>query len=694
MKLYDELMELGEYFLAGYIKSPKADRQNAVANAVKCHFENMPLPEMLSGETYYPSRGVSFLNTGELIWYFYCYALHPTVNYGYVPKERYDEVLNKISPENREAFIKLYEKDINPYWNSEVIEREFAVGGNSYVHSIINYERVLKEGLDSYLDRIKKNYNKNPMFYKSMETTYKAIKALHKRCVKYLKSLENPDKRLIKAFQTVPFKPAADFYEAMVCVNFMYYIDGADSIGRFDQYMMPYLKDTPDEEAIELLRAFFKNMDDTTGWQLTLGGSDGKGNKLANKMTELVLIASRGFRRPNLTIKINEDEDEKIWDLILDGWASGNGNPAIYNEELYVKNVGKAYNMRPEDLDKIAFGGCTETMVSGLSNVGSIECGILAPKYLENQMVWSFRDTETYEEFYRIVVDEIKVNIDKAVKQCNIDQKLKAENSPLPIRSFLIDDCIDSGVEYQAGGARYNGSCFNFAGITNLVNSFYSLKKLAFGKKYTNEEFYNAIMCNFSGYEELLNDINRLPKFGNDCKEVDEIAGALMTELGDYVLEKKCWRGKGAYIPSHIIFVTYEPLGKLLGAGPDGRLAREPIADSLGATQGTDKEGPTALINSVLNIPLEKFCGTPIVNMRFAKNSVTDPKEREKVKALMKTYLKGGGMQLQATVIDQKAMKEAMVNPEKYKSLIVRIGGYSEYFNNLTEALKREVIKR
>ena len=173
MKLYDELINLGQYYMAGYIKSPKADRINAIANSLKCHFENTPMPKTTQKETYYPNGSVSLLMTGELYWYFYCFCLIPTYN-GFNDSEQYDKVLHKISKENRPKFEKLY-KDMFPYWNGTVIDDQYAVGGQSYVHSIVNYERILKEGLDSYYDRIKKNYEKNPSFYKAMETTYKGI---------------------------------------------------------------------------------------------------------------------------------------------------------------------------------------------------------------------------------------------------------------------------------------------------------------------------------------------------------------------------------------------------------------------------------------------------------------------------------------------------------------------------------------
>ena len=410
-------------------------------------------------------------------------------------------------------------------------------------------------------------------------------------------------------------------------------------------------------------------------------------------MTELILIATKGSRRPNSSIRINEKESDRIWDLVLDQWASGNGNPAIYNEELYCKNLKKHLKVKPEDLDKIAISGCTEIGVSGLANIGAIECGVLTLAYFEDMFVRHFRECSSFEEFYKIVLDFIKYHIDIATTECNLDQELKAKYNPMPIRSLLIDDCVDRGVEYQAGGARYNGSTFNIVGVTNTINSLWTLKKLAFGKKYSNEEMYNAVMDNFSGHEDVLSDIKKLPKFGNDCEELDKLAADFIGELGDWTVKKSCWRG-GKYLPCHLVFSIYDDMGKCVGPTPDGRLSRQPISDSMGAYQGTDKEGPTALLKSALATPLYKFAGTPIINMRFSKKAVTDPKEREKVKALLKTYLKRGGMQLQVSVFDQKAMKDALAHPEKYPTLMVRMGGFSEYFRNLTEGVKREVIKR
>ncbi len=402
------------------------------------------------------------------------------------------------------------------------------------------------------------------------------------------------------------------------------------------------------------------------------------------------------YPHPNSGIFITGKETDEEWNSILDSWASGSSNPAIYNWNLYKKQVKKFYKVSEEDTKHIAFGGCTETMLEGMSNIGSCECGLLPLRYLMQTVVSDLCKFKSYEEFYKHYMIILRVQIENCVRQHRLDQKIKAEENPLPMRSLLIDDCIDTGVEYQAGGARYNGSCFNFASTTNTINSLYSLKKLGFGQKWKNEEITHAVLDNFEHNKELYNDIIKLPKFGNDNKEVDQMAHTFMKDLTEPILEMKMWRGNANYGPSHIILTGFVDVGKIWCdiASLDGRLAGEPVGDSIGAYQGTDTQGPTALLNSVTKIPLENFFGTPVTNIRLSKANFTTTAQRKKLIALLKSYIQMGGMQLQATVINQKAMKEALIHPENYKNLIIRIGGHSEYFNNLTPALKLEVIKR
>lgn len=687
MTLYKELLELGEYYLAGYAKSPKKSRIWKTVSAIDTHLKYMKMP-VHGNNIYYPDGNGELYHTGEACSYSYSYCLTNMKNDAIL-----EDVYEKISPENREAYQTLLQ-DIFRYRNGQCVDPEYNVGGVSFCHGTINYDRILREGLDSYLIRIKKNYEKNPELYEGLEFMWQSVKNFHRRCIKYLKSLPNPDRKLIKALENVPYKPAETFYEAMVCVNFMFYIDGCDCVGRFDQFMKPYLTDDiSDEEALFCLKEFWRNVNDSNAWQVTIGGYDRDNSKGTNRISELVLKSVKGFRRPQVTFQMM-NENDKMWDLVFDAWESGGGQPAVFNGPLILEEVAKHMKIKEKDKWKITFGGCTETHIFGSSNVGSTACGLQNLLLFERAMYYHLPKCRTYEEFYGKFLISTKRHILRAVKMTNLDQELKAKYNPLPIRSLFVDDTIDTGVEFQAGGARYNASSFNYAGTSNLVNALYTLKILGFGKKYSNEEIISACKNNFEGYKNLLADIKKLPKFGQDCEEVDLIAQDFFNETTDLIRSQKGWRPNCVYCPTYNLFVTFGDLGRNVGATPDGRLAYTPVGDSIGATRGDDTKGPTALINSVTKIPLKKMVTIPVFNIRIAKSGLKSKEGRKNIKALTETFFAKDGVQMQATVADQAELLDALKNPEAHRNLIVRIGGYSEYFWALPEDLKLEVIKR
>lgn len=688
MTFYDELLKFKEYYLAGFAQYPKKSRIFKTSNSIYTHFKYRTMPKHGKNAFYPDGRSNPYVDK-QVCLYQYCKGIASDLN-----AARYEEVYSKISKENKKAFEELY-KEIFVYTNGQCQNGpEYSVGGLSYNHSCINYERILKEGLDSYFDRIKKNQEKNPDFYKSLELALKGVKIFHKRSIEYLKSQKKPDKRLIKALLNVPFKPAKDFYEALVCVNFMYYIDGCDNLGRFDQYMEPYLKDISDEEAIELLKDLWQNIDDTDGYHVTIGGFNKKGNSGTNRMTHLVLKSAKGFRRPQISFLLREDETKETRELILDDWLSGSGQPALYNNKLFIKNYGDLLKIKKEDRWKISFGGCTETHVFGHSFTGSTSCGVQNLLIFERAMYYHLPNCKTYEEFYKKLLLSTKRHVLHAIKEANLDMELKGKYTPLPIRDLFIEDCIDKGIDIQAGGARYNNGSLCVSGTSNMFNSLYTLKTLGFGKKYSNEEIINACKNNFVGYETLLGDIKKLPKFGQDNEEIDKIGSDFLKEVTELVLTQKAWRGNGPWGVTINLFATYGNLGLNVGATPDGRLAKEPIGDSIGATQGDDILGPTALINSVTKLPLYNFVTVPVFNIRIAKEGLKKQKTRDAINALVDTFFEKDGMQMQVTVADQAELIDAVKHPEKHQNLMVRIGGYSEYFNRLPENLKYEVIKR
>jgi formate C-acetyltransferase len=379
----------------------------------------------------------------------------------------------------------------------------------------------------------------------------------------------------------------------------------------------------------------------------------------------------------------------------MDTLATGCGLPALHNEEAFIDALRDTQlGVREEDLGAYNGGGCTETMIHGTSNVGSLDAGINLPYILQQTL----EDHLAHAPDFGGLMDEVKADISEAVLEIvahvNADQAAKSRLRPQPMRSLLIDDCIDNGKEYNAGGARYNWSVINVAGLANLIDSLAAVREIVFetGEK-TGRELLEILRSNYEGDAPFHQRLALCPRFGNDDPKADDIAADISEFVFREFLKHEPWRG-GKFLPSCLMFVTYADAGSKVGATPDGRFAGDPIADSAGPHQGRDTQGPTAMLKSVASIPHDLALGTLVVNVRFMKDLFAGPAGREKLQHLVKTYFDMGGMQLQVNVVDQEVLRDAIAHPEKHEDLIVRIGGYSEYFNSLSPALKQTVLQR
>jgi formate C-acetyltransferase len=230
-------------------------------------------------------------------------------------------------------------------------------------------------------------------------------------------------------------------------------------------------------------------------------------------------------------------------------------------------------------------------------------------------------------------------------------------------------------------------------GLTNAADSLAAIKSLVFDEKYIDfETLLKALKANFSGFEDLLLKIKKdVPKFGNDNPYVDDIRADITKCLFDALREQESIIG-GHYIPGEVIFIAHEPHGSCTGATPDGRLHGEVLADSAGASQGKDLNGPTALINSVLKIPVDEIVTSVVLNIKFIKKFWS--RDKNKAIMLIKSFFKQGGQQMQINVCDNEVLQKAYDNPDEYRSLIIRVGGYSAYFTTLSKTLQLEIIKR
>jgi len=561
------------------------------------------------------------------------------------------------------------EKDLLP-----MVRTRHSVGGNGFVHSIPNYKRILKEGFNSYIKRIEKIEDND--FRDGLTEIIEGIKIYQTRSLELLEK-SNAPKALYAALKKVPFEPAETLYEAVVGWNFIFYLDGCDNPGRLDADLFEFYKD---EDITGLLREFFINVDNNEGYSSALGPD-------CNPLTLQCLKAVSGLRRPTMELRITESTPGEIWNAAADSLISGCGQPAFYNEDVYQSSLAKHFPSIPkEDLLCFNGGGCTETMLAGMSNVGSIDAGINAALILFESMPKYLEKAESFEAFYKELISQIQSETKAVLNEVNIYRKNRAELRPQPVRTLFVDDCIDKAKDFNAGGAKYGWSIINVAGLINVIDSLLAVKTLVYEKmEYTAEEFITLLNRQEPGF---LAKLRNCPCFGVDDESADSLARDFTQQVFEGFKQEIPYLGM-AFLPCSIQFITYADAGKRVGATPDGRAAGEPLCDSIGPVHGKDKKGVTALLNSAAKLPQSDALGTPVLNLRLRKSHIKDY-----LRPLISGYFRQGGMQVQISCISKEDMLDALEHPEKHENLIVRIGGYSEYFNRLSYELKQMVLQR
>ncbi len=708
----DVLAEMREFFAAGYFEIPDASPMIRSSRAVRRRFENRT-PEQYAGQCLYPIGKILHADAADSNR-----IIDPenSFNGNYLPW-KVDQALETADERQRETLLALrHALDAEATCNN-VITSPHTVGGRGYTHSIPNFGRVIAEGLDEHARRIatgladarKQDDSQRIDFYLGLEDVLVGIRTWHGHLLESLETWAAADDvqarnrdRLVEALNHVPFRPARSFFEALVAFNFTYYLDDCDNPGRLERVLWPYYeKDLAagvidHSQALDLMRQFVDNVCDNYGWSQAIGGSNADGTPAYNELTTICIEASHGKFRPSLELCVRDDMPDELWDTSMDALASGSGQPAFYNERAYTDGLRKLdMGVSDEDLVMWSGGGCTETMIHGCSNVGSLDAGINLPLILagtlDEQLV---KPGVTLGDITEAFKRDAAAAISEVLTQVSQWQQVRAETSPQPMRSLLIDDCIDSGLEFNNRGARYRWSVINVAAIANIADSLAALKQVVFDEEVVSASQMHAILAgNFDQHEEVQQRLLACPKFGNGLAEVDTIAADIAEFVYGEVLSHTPWHG-GRFLPSCVMFETYTSAGLGVGATPDGRKAGGPVADSVGPMQGKDTNGPTAMLRSVTSLPLDLAVGTPVLNVRFSKDMLTSTDGRDAVRRLIETYFEMGGLQMQISVLDCEELLDAVANPEQHEDLIVRIGGYSTHFNWLSDELKHEVIRR
>ncbi|MGG5319056.1 glycyl radical protein [Enterococcus sp. AZ072] len=559
-----------------------------------------------------------------------------------------------------------------------------------------------------------------------------------------LASIENDCTRqtellqIAKICQRVPKYPARTFHEALQSLYFyhmsLFIEQNAEGYnpGRMDQYLYPYYQEDirskrmTDEGAQELLDCLWVKLNEVCLFQdkatstfvagyptlqnVCVGGVDSLGRDAVNELSYLILQATEEVRlsQPSLSVRYSlAKNSNRFLRRIVELIKLGTGFPAFHNDDVGVRmlmNKGvplkEAFDWNP--------CGCVETSLEGRMkqytsladiNLGSV-CELVLtngknPKTNEKISIETGdpRVFGSYYEFKEAVKAQMTYVIEACVKGSHVIDELSMER-PVPVLSLTHRECIEKGLDYSRGGAKYTcGNGITSVGVADLINTLAAVKELVYDRQcLTMDELLTAIENDFDGYETIRCLCEDVPKYGNANPVVDEIASEMFTFIAD---EIESYRSKFGKMTPGILPVTVNTLfGLSVGALPSGRKASSPLADGVSPSGGTDYLGPNAILRSVSNIPHDRFVQGTLLNMKIAPELIRTEKGITQMMAMLKSICSLGIFHAHFNVVDRDMLLHAQEAPEEYRGLLIRVAGYTTYFVDLSQEVQNEIINR
>ena len=540
--------------------------------------------------------------------------------------------------------------------------------------------------------------------------------------------------------EKVPARPAKTFWEACQSLWFIHLVLQIESnghsvsLGRFDQYMYPYYEkqtaggNAHEDFARELIHCLWVKFSEINkvrdkvssiafgGYpmfqHMTLGGQNNNGKPTVNALSHLCLEATAcvGLIQPSLSVRWHYGCPDNFLNHAIDIAGYGSGMPAFFNDEVLIPNMLQAgYSL--EDARNYAIVGCTETTVPDISEPWLTGGFINLPKLVELTIFDGYDPVlkkqnrlrtgdvctfESFDRFQEAYFTQIGFYLRQSVTCNNVLDALHGQLAPTLFEAVFIKDCIYNCKTSLNGGARFNSSTINAVGIANAADSLAAIKQMIYEERCLAwDDLIAALKVNFDGYEDLRQRLlNKVPKYGNDQPYVDTLGNDILNHLSIEIGRYRNARG-GRYFIALYSIACHVLLADRVGALPDGRKQGMVLADGgVSCSQGLDKEGPTALFNSVVRLDPFKALGSTLLNAKLHPNVFGDKRSVMKIAALIKTYFLNKGQHVQFNVIDEKTLREAQVNPERYPFLVVRVAGFSVLFTTIDPLLQEDIILR
>ena len=546
-------------------------------------------------------------------------------------------------------------------------------------------------------------------------------------------------RRIAEVCRQVPAHAPRNYWEAIQMYWFVHLgtiteLNGWDAMnpGHFDQHLAPfYEKGIADgtltrDEAKELMSCFFIKVNNHTAppkvgitakesgtyndfTNLNIGGVKSDGSDGVSEVSYIMLetIEELHILQPGSAIHISACTPERFLRAGCKVIRQGHGYPSVFNPDVYIQELMR----QGKSLQDAREGGCSGCIeVGAFGKEAYVLTGYLnVPKILEVTLnngvdpisgrkvgleTGDPRGFADYDELYAAFMEQVRYFVDMKVRVSNYIDRMFAKYAPATFLSLFIDDCIAKGRDYYNCGPRYNTTYIQCTGLGTITDSLATLKKHIFeDKRWSMDELLKAMANNFEGAEAMRQTIlNRTPFFGNDDEYADTIAVKMFDDLYDAIEGKPNTKGECFHL-NMLSTTCHVYFGKVMGATPNGRLAGRAISDGTSPSHGADTHGPSAVIKSLGKLDQVKSGGT-LLNQRFLPSLLKREEDISKLSSLIRSYFALGGHHIQFNIVDTETLYAAQKCPEDYRDLLVRVAGYSDYFNDMNADLQADVIMR
>ena len=539
--------------------------------------------------------------------------------------------------------------------------------------------------------------------------------------------------------RNVPANAPQTFHEALQYYWFVHLgvvteLNPWDSFnpGRLDQHLMPFYRMETDagsltkEDAVELLQSFWIKFNNhpappkvgvtalesntyTDFALINIGGVKEDGSDAVNEMSYILLDVIEEMRllQPSSMVQLSKKNPDRFIERAVRIVKTGFGQPSIFNTDAIIQELTR----QGKDIADARNGGASGCVESGAFGTESyILTGYFnLPKILEITLhngydprtdkiiglqTGQIEDFDTYYQLLDAFRKQVNHFAGIKVKGSNIIESIFMEHIPTPFLSLIIDDCVSRGTDYSCGGARYNTNYVQGVGVGTVTDSLTAIRKIVFDDGLTTlTQLLLALEADFEGHEDLrYRLIYHTPKYGNDDPEADEQLSDVFEIYYDAVNGRTSPRG-ATYRINLLPTTCHIYFGSVMQASADGRKAGKPVSEGISPVQGADSHGPTAVIKSAAKIDHLRTGGT-LLNQKFSPSFFENEEAIRKVASLVRSYFRMDGHHIQFNVVSADMLRDAQKHPENYRDLIVRVAGYSDYFNDLGEDLQEEIIRR